>query len=289
MPIHLLVIKILAKDLRLALPRHKIMLSLSLSDCILVCVLFIGAAIMRAFSLTTESIAYQILRQAALFTGTLSTVVSGLTITVMSIERYTACIHSFRLHQIMTKTLVLCLLCFFWRIGTTCGAIAVATNTDIKAEVAVGESVFFKCIIIICSFSTSVIITIIQIRLLIFSRSKLVRDRPSKAFGTQAELMDFRKKQIKVAFVACIVAAAYVVCMLPLAILFSFELVDSTQMPSAIKAPFLALCMANTLADPFIYGIGTVDTRKMMIKNIKKIKNALHDGAMDIFRTLRYI
>ena len=97
----------------------------------------------------------------------------ALPITLMSIERYIACVHSFRLHQIMTKQIVLFVLSFSWVIATISGILAVATNKDIQAEVAVGESVVFKLTLVICSFSTSLIITIIQIRLLMFSRSKL--------------------------------------------------------------------------------------------------------------------
>ena len=275
LPFHLLIIKILAKDLRLALPRHKIMFSLSLSDCALIFVTFFNSVLMRALRLTTESMACQIMRQIVLFTVTLSMVVSGMTIIVMSIERYIACVHSFQLHKIMTKETVLFVLCVSWIIGAFCGITAVATNKAMWAEVAVADTFVLKVTTIISSFSTSIVITIIQIRLLIFSRSKLVRDRPPNDFGTQAELADFRKKQIKVAFVACIVAAAYVVCMLPLAVLYFCELVDGTPRPASLKTGLLALSLANTLADPFIYGIGTVDTRKLILKDLKKIKNAV--------------
>ena len=284
LPFHLLMMKILVKDLRLALPRHKITFSLSLSDCLLISVISLSAVIMKTLSLTTESMACQFLRHAALFTGTLSTVVSGLTITLMSIERYIACVHSFRLHQIMTKQIVLFVLSFSWVIATISGILAVATNKDIQAEVAVGESVVFKLTLVICSFSTSLIITIIQIRLLMFSRSKLVMVRPSKAFGTQAELADFRKRQIKVSFVAGIVAVAYIACMSPVAFLFLCELVDGRSRSASLKAAFLALCMVNTLADPFIYGVGTVDTRRLIVKDLKNIREVFVNGVMAIAR-----
>ena len=51
LPFHLLMMKILVKDLRLALPRHKITFSLSLSDCLLISVISLSAVIMEDFEL----------------------------------------------------------------------------------------------------------------------------------------------------------------------------------------------------------------------------------------------
>ena len=272
LPFHMLMTKILAKDLRLTLPRHKIMFSLSLSDGLQVFIIFITALAMKVFSLKTDTNACIFLRQIALADSALTLPVSSLAVLAMSLERYVACIHSFRLHEMFSDTRVAVMSGFIWAIGAVCAVIAVAIHPINTQETIVGGLITFKMIAVIFVIPTSIAVAFIQARLFFFSRTKLSQITPSGAFGAQAELADFRKKQIKVALVASIIAFAFVLCMLPLAATSLYEIINNLSIESSFKTTCIAMAMANTLVDPFIYGIGVADTRRVIMKNLKNLK-----------------
>ena len=122
---------------------------------------------------------------------------------------------------------------------------------------------------------TTVVISVIQYRLLVLSRKKLRRVRHREIFGREAESADWKRRQMKVTFVAGIVAIAYIVCMLPLAVSSVYELTNinkpSKSTPVIIRAPALL----NNLADPHMYGFGIVDTRRAVLKNLQRMKALL--------------
>ena len=124
-----------------------------------------------------------------------------------------------------------------------------------------------RIIAVIFIIPTSITITILQYRLLAFSRKKLARVRPESMFGYEAEIADMRKKQIKVAFVASIVAIAYIVCMFPMGCLSLYELAFGALPHSLWKALVERLILVNNFADPFIYGIGIADARKAFVRS----------------------
>ena len=269
-PFHVLLIKILAKDFYFTLPRHIIMFSLSLSDGIQIVFLFLGATLVTTFSLTTHTSICLILRGAMLFIGNLTVVVSSLAVITMSLERYVACIHSFRLHQIFTNSRVIYGSIAVWIIGTLIGLIEVFTEKTNTIEVISKDSIF-RIIFIAFVIPASVIVICIQFRLFFFSRKKLNQVKPN-AFGVQLELAHFRKKQIKVAFVASTVALAFVFCMLPTGSVFIYESITGLIVPTPYRKICISLGMANTLADPFIYGFGIADTRRMIFRDLKRMK-----------------
>ena len=106
LPFHIMIIKILAVDFRFDLPRHAILFSLSLSDAIMVCTLFISSFVSRVITIKLQSTGCMVYRGFLLFFGCSTTVISSLSITALSLERYIACIHSFHLHQILTESRV---------------------------------------------------------------------------------------------------------------------------------------------------------------------------------------
>ena len=271
LPFHSLVVKVLTKDLRFRMPRHIIMLSLSLSDLIQTQSLFICHFIISVFESGTDTALCHVLRETAMFIVTLTTVLSSLGVLAMSVERYVACIHSFQLHRIFTDERVVYGSILQWLIAAVLATVEVLTNNVTKITTITTASAF-QIIYIIITFAVAIPACIIQLRLFFFAKTKLKRFNPAGAFGAQLELADYRKKHIKVAFVSGIVAIGFVVCMLPTSFMFLYEIINDTTASVPARQVCFSLVMANCLVDPFIYGIGNADTRKMILRNLKKAK-----------------
>ena len=278
LPFHMMMIKVLAKDVHLALPRHRIMLTLSLSDGLQVFTVFFFTVLIIPFQLTTDSMACLVFRNVVIFFASQTLFVSSFAILAMSAERYTACIYSFRLHEIFSDNRVKLATTCLWVGGTAAAIITVSFNRTISNETIIGDVLPLKLLSIISVFPAAIFVTFSQVRLFFFSRSKLRQIQPDQVFGRQAELSDFRKRQMKVALVASIVFAAFIVCMLPMTTVFFYELVTGKNVPTSLKTTCIALAMANTLADPFIYGIGVADTRRYITRDLKKLSRAVADA-----------
>ena len=276
LPLHILIGKILWKDAQLTLPRHKIMLSLTASDSLQIFSISCSMIAVMAFSSQPyEESACNILNGILLFFATTTMTVSSLSIITLSIERYISCIYSFYIHQIMTTKRVIFVICTQWLVALGFGAVTVYMHAiSASSSTSVFDSLIARYTTVLIVIPSATIIIPIQLRLFIFSRSKLVRIPAVGSFGNAAELVDFRKRQLKVTFVASIVAIAYIVCMLPLAISFALDWkngVIKSNVPNLIKV----LALSNTLADPLVYGIGIADTRKLIWKNIKAARDFL--------------
>ena len=269
LPFHILMVKVLVFDLHLGMARHKIMLCLSISNTMQLLIVVVGATVATVLNFSLSSIGCNIVFSMLQFTFALTLVISSLSIIALSVERYVACVYSFHLHRIFTRERMMFAITFTWILGVIFGALSAIPRSAFKSldggKVLRGFSVIFI-------FPTSAIISIIQFRLLMFSRKKMVQVGPSTQFGCQAEIADFRKKQIKVAFVAGIVAVAYMICMLPLACLSLHQLIYGSISPSSIPGILRTLAFMNNFADPYIYGLGMTDTRRAIRKNLKKVK-----------------
>ena len=275
LPFHFLMIKVLLIDLRLALPRHMITLSLSISDVLLIFASFLCTTAMSIFNLRTGSGACQVLRYIIYFNLAVTLAVSSLSLILLSVERYVACIHCFRVHEIFTRKRVILCISLAWIVGVLCGIASVALGTKSKEELILDGNYYINILLVICVLPTSIWLTAIQYRLWAFSRSKLRRVRPGTMFASELEMADMRKKQMKISFVAGMVVFVYVISMLPLGCLSLVELINGNISSSKIRALLRALYFLNNFADPYIYGLGTVDTRKAIIKNLRKVKNIL--------------
>ena len=273
LPVHLLMIKILYKDCQLALPRHKIMMSLTMSDALQISIMSLTMIFRKIISISSHTQSEcRYIQVIAIFLATITLIVSSLNIVSLSIERYVSCIHSLHVYDILTTRRVVSVLSLQWATGIIIGAIITYLREANQTET--GDIVFQRSTVLTV-FPSATIIMVIQLRLLHFSQSKLATVRPAGAFGNQAEMADFRKKQIKVTFVASIVAFAYVACMFPLAILYAWEWHHGVSSTSSWGPILIPLAMLNTLIDPLIYGIGIGETRKMIWKNMKQVKELL--------------
>ena len=272
LPFHILMIKVLLVDLRLALPRHMVMFCLAISDAWQVFIICSCAATMKIFSWTTASKGCHITRKFMFFNLAMIMAVSSLSIIALSVERYVACIHSFRLHQLFTRERMLYGISCIWFIGIICGTFTIVFTAKNQNVMILDANQSRSILAMIFIIPISVVVGCIQYRLLVFSRKKLKRVGQGTTFGSEAEMADLRKRQIKVSFVAGIVVFAYVVSMYPAGFLSFLELVGRKVTSERINSIFKALTFLNNVADPFIYGIGIVDTRRCVIKNLRKMK-----------------
>ena len=272
LPVHLLMIKILYKDCQLALPRHKVMMSLTISDAVQISVMSLTIMSQKAIESSQNKVACKHVLIIAVLCATVTLIVSSLNIVSLSIERYISCIHSLHVYDILTTRRVVSVLSSQWMIGVIIGAITTYLR---EANQSGKESMIFQRTTVFTVFPSATVIIVIQLRLLHFSRSKLATIKPVGAFGNQAEVADFRKKQVKVTFVASIVAIAYVTCMFPLAIIYTWEWHYGVKSKGSWGSLFIPLAMLNTLIDPLIYGVGIVETRKMLWKNVRQAKEFL--------------
>ena len=275
LPFHFLMIKVMIIDLRLALPRHLIIFCLSISDALQIFVTFLTSVVGKMFSLAMESDPCRIIYDILYFTLAATLVVSSVSIIVLSFERYVACIHSFRLHEIFTRERMVYGITFIWIIGIICGTVAVILAKFDKLAVILDVKEYMRIVTVMLVFPTSIVISVVQCRLLIFSRKKLMRVRHMEMFGRQVESADMKKKQMKVAFVASIIAVGYIMCMFPLAVLSLYELIYGRISSSAVPIISKVLALLNNLADPYIYGFGIYDSRKAIAKSFRRLRDFL--------------
>ena len=273
-PLQLNLMKVLAKDFQLSLPRHKVLFSLSLSDTALVCGLFIITWVNKAVQITRKSTGCLVYRGFVIFIASLGSVSSALSITALSVERYVACIHCFHLHQIFTESRVRYGSIIGWGLAVLISLFAAFTNDYDDTAILARQSTFHYVYISFIAPS-SISTGIIQFRLFLFSKRKINQVLPAGTFGAKLEVAHYRKKQLKVAFMAGIVAFVFIICMLPLAVVLLYELLSGETVSSPKRDICMALSCCNAVADPFIYGFGVADTRQKIFKDLKKLTSSL--------------
>ena len=103
-PLHFLIIRVLIVRFRLSLPRHKILLCLSVSDNLQILggglIAFIGLHLQP--SVTSQSC--QVLRQTIEVVAAQTHNASTCFILLLSIERYIACVYCLRFYMIITPS-----------------------------------------------------------------------------------------------------------------------------------------------------------------------------------------
>ena len=241
--------------LRLALPRHKILLCLSVSDNFRILGGGLIALIGLRLQLTVTSQLCQVLRQVveivAMQTNSAS---SGFTL-LLAIERYIACIDCLRFYAIVTPPRARFAVISVWVISILSGLLSLHANEPNYSKFAFNTNAR-----VLLTYSTTVVITsvsllIIQSRLYRLSKTKL-KVVPHNMFGTQKEKDDLMRRQLKLAFSASVVVILYVVCMLPSACLFVYMLFKPKEDLSKLEIAVAILSMLNTFANPFVYGHG---------------------------------
>ncbi len=277
-PFHLYILKVLIARLRLKLARHKILLSLSIADNLQLLLSAIIFIISIASALQSSSTGCLVIRKIFEFNCIATLVSSSGSIVLLSIERYIACIYALQFHNIVThKRTVISLLCL-WTISITSGVVQIfhvqKPNGNYSTfNVAPSSRMFY----IVVVFASSCIISIVQIRLYLLSKSKLKADKEI-SFGSRQEESDLRRRHIKIAVVSSAVTVLYMICMLPLAVYNSFHFAKDT-FDSKLRQVVVSSAILNTLFDPFLYGIGMVDIRRAMKRDWDEFKFFIRNRA----------
>lgn len=276
LPFHCLVMKILSINLEFQCPRHIILFCLSLSDCLQVLVTSIVIIVLKVDSIGIGCASCNGLRLALIFNATLTYLVSSLTLVALSIERYIACFHSYRIHELLTNRRTMTTLVLFWLLGSIFGGIALVPHREADHQALLTNSAYFGTITVVITPLVSLILIVIQSLLYCLSRKKMARVLPATLSSTKSEMDATRRQQMKVAFVASMVVLSYLVCMLPGAcVIIINRFANVGTATNTKKMLTISLGMLNTLLNPFIYGLGMLDTRKAIEKELKKIKNWL--------------
>ena len=274
LPFHIFIMKIIVINLRFANPRHIILFCLSISDSLQVAVTVIIMVIKIAVDFHNREHICMRLASTLIFNTSLTHIVSSLTLVALSIERYIACFHSFRVHEWLTNKRIVVTLIIFWIFGVTGGAIACIPDSKETKQVMLANSWYFGTIFVIVTLPVSFILIIIQTKLFRLSRKKLNSIQCTRAVSSNPEEVErTRRNQLKGAIVSSIIVLSYLVCMLPGAcLLIMNRLADDPRQSNLTRLFMVALGMLNTLLNPFIYGFGMMDMREAMLKELKRAK-----------------
>ena len=269
-PLHFLIIKVLVVRFRLALPRHKILLCLSISDNLQI----LGSGLITIIGLgiqpTITSQSCQVLRQIFQVVGIQThSAVSGF-ILLLAIERYIACIYSLRFYTILTSPRTNLAIVSVWVISILNGLLSLPNEPNYL------QSVFSRnlrglYVHLTTTLVSTLVLIIVQARLYKLSRTKL-KVIPGNMFGAQKEKDDLTRKQLKLGFAASIVIVMYVVCMLPMACLSVYSRLNPKSDVSSLKNFLVSLTLLNTFIDPFVYGLGMSDMRQGIKGEFRKLK-----------------
>lgn len=274
LPFHILMLKILVKDIRLPNSRHKFMLFLSVADALNISTVFLINVVIKALNVTAYSFSCHILGCINLFAAVSTLVLSSLATVALSVERKIVCMHFPISHRLLSQKRTHFVLCSFLSVGLLLAVIATALDGTQHTDIKIAEMFSFQIISASVIMPTAVVITAIHFRLFFFSRAR-IGVIPSASDSRHTTATRIRKKQLKIAFFASIVAIVYTLCMVPMALIFLLEGIPVLDNHESVKISIINLAMVNSFANPFVYCIGLAQTRKLFIANVKQIFNAM--------------
>ena len=101
------------------------------------------------------------------------------------------------------------LLSSFWAVGLALAIITTALADEKITETLVTELTTFQVIAASLILPSAVIITVIQLRLFLFSRSRIAAMLSAKDSNSTTDGTGFKTRQLRIAFIAGIVSLAY--------------------------------------------------------------------------------
>ena len=271
-PLHTFILITLYRCIFEKFPRHKFLISLSISDNLLITLAGLFAIISRIFHLRTTSTSCQVLRKLVEFSGCMAIVGSSTSIVALSVERYISCVYCLRAHAILTNKRIKIALFTVWTLAIACGFSVLHPSTP-NPYPTLMNSVWHRVLYSATVILSSIVMLVIQVCLYRISRRKLMVEPHGTQFGVRKEAAILRRRHLKLAFVASVVVVLYVVCMAPLALLVVYELISGVDDSVFVAKPIVSLlALANTLVDPFVYCLGMRDTRKILFKEVNRIR-----------------
>ena len=267
--LHFIIVTVLIAKLKLRKQMHKFMLSLSASDFVeMIAPLVTVLTLMTTNNDSTTKLCRNA-RNAVQFIYSLTMATSSGSIMALSIERYISCIHCFRLNSILTKKRTLLSIALIWCAGIICGLMNEIQLCDgNRATNAKFDFTPNVCVDAAIIFATSVGLILVQLRLFVFIQKKL-RNPPGGASRVmyRARSAFFRQLKMNVALSAAVVA--YLICMLPMALLPFLKLNMSPSKFVEQKNTVVLLHWLNPVLNPFIYGMGTREIRQGMSSHFR--------------------
>ena len=277
LPFHLLILKILAFNFRFDNPRHIILCCLSVSDSLQMIFSSFLSFVFLARHVEERSNLCVGLRNVGMFLIALTYTVSSLTLVALSVERYIACFHAYRIREWFTNKRVITVLILFWMCGIIGGGVACIQDPSRREQFILLSSSYFGIVLMAVTFPVSAILVVIQSLLFYLSRKKLRFIQPaSTPSSNQNDDKILMKKQLKIAAVAGAVVLSYLICSLPGVCLDIYRRSSHSNGNQTLWSIIaISLGMINSLLNPFIYGLGMLDTRQEIWKELRKIRNAL--------------
>ena len=276
LPMHILVIKVLVFNLRFEVPRHIILFSLSVSDCLQILVTAILMAVQKVASFSSDSSICFGVRAAIQFNGAVTVVVSSFTLVSLSFERYIMCFYCYRFHEILTKKRVVFVQVAIWILGFLAGGFVVSSFQHGRENVMFSETGgHFSLVILIVTFTVSAVVVIVQARLFWLSKKKLNRIGPQNDNNNDVG----RRRQLKITVISSIVVLAYLISMLPSSCTILVHKFKKKKSPPSLTLQTIvtSMAMVNTLINPVIYGFGIADTRKEIKRELRKFKTFIFE------------
>ena len=264
---HILIVRVLISKLKLQKQMHKFLLSLSVADLahmisVIVTILIVILTKPNDVSVTCRSV-----RNVLLFFFYSMIVNSSGSIVALSVERYIACIHCFRLHSIITKKRTFVSIVLIWCAGLICGLVTeimLAIGDNGAIDILDLTPVFYASEVLI--FATSVVLIFVQVRLFVLIRTKMRVFPGGDAFQSSHFL-----RQMKTSVAASAVVVAYLTCMLPMALLPFLKPNMSPSKYVSVKKISLLLNLLSPVLDPFIYGIGITEIRNAVLSDFRSL------------------
>ncbi len=253
-PFQILIMKVLIQRLYLALPRHKILLNLSISNSINIIATPVLLFFTIPFELKTSSLGCHIIHQMVAFVAAVTIVVASGSTIALSIERYIACIHCFRVYTVVTDKRALRGLVCLWLTALATGFSCISPNAYPLLPLTEYMDLKLRLVYTLTVFPSTAVLLFVQIRLFALARKKIRTVNPSNSYGRSAELADLRRRQWKLNIAASALVGCYLVCACPLAIYITFDAIMGVQTYDKLE-PLIILSTLNMLLNPFIYGI----------------------------------
>ena len=275
LPFHLLIMKILALNFRFENPRHVILFCLSASDSLQVAFVCLAMIIFQTETMELGSQPCTTLRRTIIYFASLTFIVSSFSLVALSVERYIACFHGFYIHEWLANRRTVPALVAFWICGIIVSGIVCFSGSRDKDPVIFASSDYFQAMFVSITFPVSIVLITVQSLLFYLSRKKLMAVQPSVAVSSSNRDESFaKKKQFKLAMVAGMVVLSYLMCTLPGAcVILANQYIEPERRKIFRGLLSASLGMLNTLLNPFIYGLGMLDTRKAISRELRKIKN----------------
>ena len=272
-PIHFLILKVLGINLRFDMPRHIILFCLSASDFLQIIVTAVCMTILKVANLSIGSSGCTGVRIVMQFNAAATIVVSSFTLVALSIERYIVCFYCYRFHEILTNKRAVIVQIFILVCGIAAAVpVAVMYQPRTKGVFLSGDKGYFISLLIIVTCAVSVALIFTQSRLLWLSWQKLHNTGPETPSDGNSTAEIGRRRQFKITFVASIVVLAYLISMAPIScILAAYWFNQDLQPSKMLQSVAVSLGLANTLANPLIYGFGMVDIRQAVRRELKRI------------------